>query len=199
MDKGRFECPDLPSSVEDIYVDLKINSPGGADMDQMVVDLKRFALKMAGNPVEARMYLTKPISDPNVDAELKANLDLATDQSRGADERPGPSRQLHRRCAHERRDERCGSAALREVHRRWKDSVSCFGMKTRGEYHSRIPWTSTASTSISARASLFAHELRWCGGSSSIQAKGRMDNYLQWWLRDSTLTGSLILPRTSST
>jgi hypothetical protein len=24
-------------------------------------------------------------------------------------------------------------------------------------------------------------------GSSNIQAKGRMDNYLQWWLKDSTL------------
>jgi hypothetical protein len=47
-------------------------------MDKMVVDLKRFAMKMAGNPVEARMYLTTPMSDPNVDAELKANMDLAS-------------------------------------------------------------------------------------------------------------------------
>jgi hypothetical protein len=78
VDKGRFKYPDLPSSVEDIYVDLNINSPQGNDMDKMVVDLKRFAMKMANNPVEARMYLTTPMSDPNVDAELKANLDLAS-------------------------------------------------------------------------------------------------------------------------
>jgi hypothetical protein len=78
VDNGRFKYPDLPASVEDIYVDLKITSPQGNDMDKMVVDLKRFAMKMAGNPVEARMYLTTPMSDPNVDAELKANLDLAS-------------------------------------------------------------------------------------------------------------------------
>ena len=39
-----------PLAVEDIFVDLKVNSPGGSDMDKMVVDLKRFALKMAGQP-----------------------------------------------------------------------------------------------------------------------------------------------------
>ncbi len=27
-------------------------------------------------------------------------------------------------------------------------------------------------------------------GKSDLQANGRMDNYLQWWLKDSTLTGT---------
>ena len=78
VDNGRFKYPDLPASVDDIFVDCNIQSPQGKDLDGMVVDLKRFAMKMAGNPVEARMHLSTPISDPNVDAALKADLDLAS-------------------------------------------------------------------------------------------------------------------------
>ena len=104
VDKGRFKYPDLPESVEDIFVDCKINSPEGKDMDGMVVDLKRFAMKMAGNPVEARMYLSTPISDPNVDAELRAQLDLGQREEGGADGKGDELQgQLHRRCAHEGR------------------------------------------------------------------------------------------------
>jgi hypothetical protein len=78
VDKGRFKYPDLPAAWRTSTWTCNITSPEGNDMDKMVVDLKRFAMKMAGNPVEARMYLTTPMSDPNVDAELKANLDLAS-------------------------------------------------------------------------------------------------------------------------
>ena len=56
-----------------------------------------------------------------------------------------------------------------------------------------IRWASTASTSISARSSLALTSFDGSVGSSNIQAKGRMDNYLQWWLKDSTLVGSFDL------
>ena len=78
VDNGRFKYPDLPASCDNIFVECTITSPEGKDMDGMVVDLKRFALSMAGNPVEARMLLKTPMSDPNVDAALKADLDLAS-------------------------------------------------------------------------------------------------------------------------
>ncbi|HNK42837.1 MAG TPA: AsmA family protein, partial [Flavobacteriales bacterium] len=77
VDNGRFKYPDLPASCENIFVDCGIVSPQGKDLDGMVVDLKRFALKLAGNPVEARMLLKTPMSDPDVDAVLKADVDLA--------------------------------------------------------------------------------------------------------------------------
>jgi hypothetical protein len=39
-----------------------------------------------------------------------------------------------------------------------------------------------------------AHQVRdGSVGSSNLQAQGRMDNYLQWWLKDSTLVGSFDL------
>ncbi|MBL0126048.1 MAG: AsmA family protein, partial [Flavobacteriales bacterium] len=190
VDKGRFKYPDLPSSVEDIYVDLKINSPGGADMDRMVVDLKRFALKMAGNPLEARMYLTHPISDPNVDAELKANLDLATIKTvvpmKGQDLQGNFTADVRMK----------GAMSDVEAQRYEKFTADgkmiLLGMKFRSD---SLPYPLDINSLYFDFSPRFLSLTSFDGavGSSSIQAKGRMDNYLQWWLRDSTLTGSFDL------
>ncbi|HRH37566.1 MAG TPA: AsmA-like C-terminal region-containing protein, partial [Flavobacteriales bacterium] len=190
VDKGRFKYPDLPSSVEDIYVDLKVNSPGGADMDKMVVDLKRFAMKMAGNPVEARMYLTHPMTDPNVDAELKASLDLASVKTvvpMKGDELQG----------HFTADVRM-KGAMSDVEAQRYDKFKADGqMKLSSmKYH-----TDSLAYDVGIHALQFDFSPQFLAltsfdgsvGSSNIKASGRMDNYIQWWLKDSTLSGSFDL------
>ncbi|MBL7952886.1 MAG: AsmA family protein [Flavobacteriales bacterium] len=185
VDKGRFKYPDLPSSVEDIYVDLNINCPQGNNMDKMVVDLKRFAMKMANNPLEARMYLTTPMSDPNVDAELKANLDLASvktvipmkEELKGnltADVRM-KGRMSDVEKGHYDKFKADGKLILLGMNY-VSDSLPPVGINSL--YFDFSPQF-LSLTSFDGSV-----------GSSNIQAKGRMDNYIQWWLKDSTLTGS---------
>ncbi|HRH71015.1 MAG TPA: AsmA-like C-terminal region-containing protein [Flavobacteriales bacterium] len=191
VDKGRFKYPDLPESVEDIYVDLKINSPAGADMDKMVVDLKRFAMKMAGNPVEARMYLTHPMTDPNVDAELRAQMDLASvkkvvpmeksDELKGnltADVRmKGAMSDIEA----QRYDKFTADGKLILLDMAYKSDSLPYGVGINSLYFDFSPQF-LSLTSFDGSV-----------GSSNIQAKGRMDNYIQWWLKDSTLVGSFDL------
>ncbi|MCB9179262.1 MAG: AsmA family protein [Flavobacteriales bacterium] len=188
VENGRFKYPDLPSSVEDIHVDLNINCPQGNDMDKMVVDLKRFALKMAGNPVEARMHLAHPMTDPDVDAELKANLDLASvktvvpmeEDLKGsftADVRM-KGRMSDVENGHYDKFQADGRMILLGMDYR-SDSLPPVGIKSL--YFDFSP-RYLALTSFDGNV-----------GSSDIQAKGRMDNYLQWWLKDSTLVGSFDL------
>ncbi len=189
VDQGRFKYPDLPGSVEDIYVDLKVTSPGGSDMDKMVVDLKRFAMKMAGNPVEARMYLTTPMSDPNVDAELKANLDLASVKTvvpMKGDELQGNF------TADVRMKGAMSDIEAQRYERFTADGrMILLGMK----------YDTDSLPSIGINSLYFDFSPQFLSltsfdgsmGSSSIQAKGRMDNYLQWWLKDSMLVGSFDL------
>ncbi len=188
VDNGRFKYPDLPAAVENIFVDLKVISPGGSDMDNVVVDLKRFALTMAGNPVEARMHLTTPMSDPNVDAELKADLDLASVKKvvpmkeelkghfmsdvrmkgRMSDVDAGRYDQF-------RAD---GTMVLRDMDYR-SDSLPPVGItKLHFAFSPRFLQLSEFDGSV---------------GSSRMKAQGRMDNYLQWWLKDSTLVGTFDL------
>lgn len=188
VDNGRFKYPDLPAAVEDIFVDLKVNSPGGSDMDGMVVDLKRFAMKMAGNPVEARMHLTTPISDPNVDAELKAKLDLASvkqvvpmkEELKGrlnADVRM-KGRMSDVEAQRYEQFTADGELILQDMHYA-ADSMPAVGIS-----NLHFDFTPKFLELVAFNGTV---------GSSNVQAKGRMDNYLQWWLKDSTLTGSFDL------
>lgn len=130
VDNGRFKYPDLPAAVENIFVDLKINSPGGSDMDKMVVDLKRFAMKMAGNPVEARMYLTTPHERPQRGCGDQGRPGPFQCEEGGADGR-GAEGLLQGRCTHERPDERCGRRSLRQLQGRWHHDVTRDGLSER--------------------------------------------------------------------
>jgi len=188
VDQGRFKYPDLPSSVEDIFVDLKIACPQGNNMDRTVVDLKRFAMKMAGNPVEARMYLTTPMSDPNVDAELKANLDLAS----------------VKKVVPMKEDLKGNFTADVRMKGRMSDVEN--GRYDEFQAEGRMillgmDYVSDSLPPVGIKSLYFDFSPRFLAltsfegkvGTSDIQAKGRMDNYLQWWLRDSTLVGSFDL------
>lgn len=72
-----FKYPDLPKSVNNIQVDLHVTNPDG-DLDKTVVDLKTFHVELAGNPIDANLYVTTPISDANIKAGLAANFNLAS-------------------------------------------------------------------------------------------------------------------------
>lgn len=76
VDNGMFQYPELPAAVTDVFIRTKIENPGG-DADLTVVDVSRFTLNMGGNPVEARLNLKTPVSDPQIDASMEGRLDLA--------------------------------------------------------------------------------------------------------------------------
>ncbi|MBK9421454.1 MAG: AsmA family protein [Flavobacteriales bacterium] len=188
VDKGRFKYPDLPASVEDIYLDCNIQSPQGHDMDGMVVDLKRFAMNMAGNPVEARMHLTTPISDPNVDASLKADLDLASVKKvvplPKGDELSGKIKADVKMV---------GRMSDVEAQRYDKfiaeGQMALSGMQYKSD---SLPYVVGINSLVLDFSPKFLAVPTFVGnlGKSDINANGRVDNYLQWWLKDSTLTGT---------
>lgn len=188
VDNGRFKYPDLPASVEHIFVDCKINSPQGKDLDGMVVDLKRFTLTMAGNPVEARMHLATPISDPDVDAAIKADLDLASVK------KVVPMPQGSELAGKVKADvAMAGRMSDVEAQRYEKfkaqGQLALSGMNYKSD---SLPYTVGIQSLIFDFSPKFLALSNFTGnaGNSDIQANGRLDNYLQWWLRDSTLTGS---------
>jgi hypothetical protein len=76
VQNGMFQYPDLPAAVTDVNIAVDIQNPG-KDADLTVVDVSRFALNMGGNPIQFRMLLKTPVSDPDMDGELKGRLDLA--------------------------------------------------------------------------------------------------------------------------
>ncbi|PCH94945.1 MAG: hypothetical protein COB85_05080 [Bacteroidetes bacterium] len=75
IDDARFQYPDLPKSVENINIKVDVNNPGGSE-DNTVIDVSKFHLELAGNPIDMHLVLKTPISDPQIDCGLEGKIDL---------------------------------------------------------------------------------------------------------------------------
>ncbi len=73
---GSVQYPGRTAGITGIDAKIGINSPS-ADLNQMVIDIPRFNFDLGGDPFRGRLKLSTPLSDPNVDARVKGNLDLA--------------------------------------------------------------------------------------------------------------------------
>ncbi len=76
VDNAMFRYPDLPQAVERISLIANISSASG-EPDATIIDLQKFHMEMAGNPIDARLYVSTPVSDPNIDAKVAGKLNLS--------------------------------------------------------------------------------------------------------------------------
>ena len=73
---GSFRYPDLPLPARDIALDLAVDNPGG-HVDRTVLTLSRFHVVLGDRPLDARLVLRTPLSDPDVDLRVRGSVDLA--------------------------------------------------------------------------------------------------------------------------
>ena len=72
-----FKYPSLPKSVNDINIDVHVENKKNY-LDATVIDVNKFHLSMAGNPIDMWAHVKTPISDPAVSAEIKGIIDLVS-------------------------------------------------------------------------------------------------------------------------
>jgi hypothetical protein len=72
-----FKYPSLQKSVNNINVDVHIENKKDY-LDATIVDVNKFHLEMAGNPVDMWAHVKTPISDPDLAAEIKGVINLAS-------------------------------------------------------------------------------------------------------------------------
>lgn len=77
IDNGMFKYSSLPKSVNNVNVDIKVNNPTGV-LDATTIDVNKFHVEMAGNPVDLTAHVRTPISDPGLRADVKGTIDLAS-------------------------------------------------------------------------------------------------------------------------
>lgn len=75
VENGSFHYPSLPAGVTGINVDFKFNNTDG-NPDHTIVDLSKFQLNFGGEPLDAKLYLTTPISNAYAKGSLKTALHL---------------------------------------------------------------------------------------------------------------------------
>ncbi|MCX6230938.1 MAG: hypothetical protein NTZ33_05290 [Bacteroidetes bacterium] len=74
---GMFKYPSMPKEVNNTNVVCKINNKGGS-ADNTTIDISNFHIELAGNTIDMRMFLSTPISDPAINMNIKGALDMAT-------------------------------------------------------------------------------------------------------------------------
>lgn len=77
VENAMFSYPDLPGSADNIDIDIDVHYDG-VQNDNSVVDVNTFHVELGENPVDFRMHLITPMSDPQVNARLEASVDFST-------------------------------------------------------------------------------------------------------------------------
>jgi vacuolar-type H+-ATPase subunit E/Vma4 len=77
VDNASFSYPDLPKSVEAIRFRAQLQSEGKRDYDDLVIRLTDGYLRFGGQPVVGNIRIATPFSDPDIDASLKGQINMA--------------------------------------------------------------------------------------------------------------------------
>lgn len=75
VNDAMFQYPSLPKAVNNINVDMAINSKGGS-LDNMIIDISKFNFNLGGNPFSGSLNVSTPMSDPNLKAQANGTIDL---------------------------------------------------------------------------------------------------------------------------
>lgn len=75
VNDGRFHYPSLPTSVDDVNLDVRLHHPeGGTDLTE--IDVRAFQLAVGGSPIEGSVRIRHPVSDPDIEARMVGRIDL---------------------------------------------------------------------------------------------------------------------------
>ncbi len=77
INNGYFKYPSLPKDVKNINIDIALQNPNGVP-DNTVINIKQFHVEMADNPIDVRMLVTRPVSNPTIDGVVKGKVVLAS-------------------------------------------------------------------------------------------------------------------------
>ena len=72
-----FKYQGLSESVQDIQVSAKITKPEG-DLNQLKIDIEKAHASIRNNPVDLRLLVTEPMTDPNIDASFAGTIDFTS-------------------------------------------------------------------------------------------------------------------------
>lgn len=77
VEDGSFQYPDLPKAVTNIQMDLVVDNQAN-QLDSMTIDLRKFSLNFAQNPLFATFFMKTPMSDPYMKAKIDGTLDISS-------------------------------------------------------------------------------------------------------------------------
>lgn len=183
-----IQYPDLPKSIDKVGVRLKVNNPGGL-MDNTVANLEQFHFELGGNPFDASLLVTTPVSNLTFKGLVDGKIDLASLK----DAMPLDSVELkgliEANLSLDGNNELIEAGRYEDIKSNGTVSMSSFVFDSND-----LPY----SVAIDKAQMLFSPkylELKSFDcrvGQSDFSLKGKLENYLNYALSDGTLRGKLV-------
>jgi len=182
-----IQYTDLPKSLQDINIKLKVNNPGGSP-DSTYTALEQFHFKLGDNPFDASLEVTTPVSNLTFKGGMRGRIDLSS----LADAIPMDSFDI--KGLIEADVTLDGDYAM--IEKEQYDQVQANGKVLLNDFsfsNADLPQgvlISQAEITFSPRyvdLKSFSSQI----GESDFNLKGRLENYLGYALKDGTLKGKL--------
>lgn len=187
IDNASVQYPGVPKSVSAINVDCKIDDASG-DPDKTKIDVNKFHVDFGGNPVDAALHVSTPVSDANLDGWVKCRIDLATmkdvmplekdDQLNGKIDADVKMKGRYSQIEKEQYDQFDCSGTV---------GISEMNYKTKSlAYETKINLMNLAFSPKFVELTKFDGII----GKNDIKADGRIDNLMTYLFKDSLLHGN---------
>ena len=178
-----------PEKIEKISLDGKITKPQG-DLDLLTVNISNAHAQIRENPVDAKLLITHPMSDPEFDASFNGKIDF----TRLADVIPMDSIELQ--------GVMDGSLAVKgkmsAIEKEDYEQISSNGLFNFKNFKIKTPQI-TQAVEISSgtlkvdNKAISLSSFNAKTGQSDFQLNGKLSNYLPYFLLNKTLNGSFTL------
>ena len=178
-----------PEKIEKISLDGKITKPQG-DLDLLTVNISNAHAQIRENPIDAKLLITHPMSDPEFDASFNGKVDF----TRLADVIPMDSIELL--------GVMDGSLAIKgkmsAIEKEDYEQISSNGLFNFKNFKIKTPQI-TQAVEISSgtlkvdNKAISLSSFNAKTGQSDFQLNGKLSNYLPYFLLNKTLNGSFTL------
>lgn len=188
-----FKYPDLSESVSNINISTNIKNPGG-DADNTIIDVSKFHLQMGKNPVDMTLNIKTPVSDPDINSNIKGKLDMADVKNYYPLEE---GENLSGSLAADVTLKGKFSAIETEEYEKFTalGFIHIDGLQYESSLVNGTVEVSNAQLNFSpAYLDLVAFNLKI--GENDMNAKGKIENYLAYVLKDDVLNGNFVTQST---
>lgn len=185
-----FKYPSLPKSVNNINLDVKVLNPTGV-LDATTIDVNRFHLEMAGNPIDMTAHVKTPISDPGIRAGLRGLINLASvkdfvpldkNDNLSGTIKSDISLEGHMSAIDKKEYDKFKASGSLEIDKmNYKSDSLPYEVKLNAM---KLNFT-TQYVELAAFDALL--------GKSDIQARGRIENFMQYLFKDDLIKGSFAI------
>jgi hypothetical protein len=189
VNDASIKYPDLPESIQDIQISMKVDNPGGS-LDNTVTDIDKFHFKLGSNPFDANLNVIKPVSNATFNGGMHGTINLETLK------KAIPLDSMTIKGIIAANIQVAGDYNM--IEKEQYESIKADGSATlKGfEYTSvDLPkpfYIDNAELKFSPRfLDLSSFNSRM--GESDYNLNGRLDNYLSYFLKDGVLKGNLAL------